>query len=132
MARAGIRKQDAQRFGSTIKCYINDPEVIKISVNTGGTRAEVAVDAAIPEITEGIYVIGNAPTALFRLIERIKEKKANPALIIGLPVGFVNAEESKAELIKMDYPYISNASRKGGSNIAASVVNALGKMAVTV
>jgi len=132
MAKAGIRKQEVQRFGSTIKCYINDPEVIKISIRTGKTRAEVAVDAAIPEVTEGIYVIGNAPTALFRLIERVKEDKAKPALIIGLPVGFVNAAESKAALIGMDYPYISNASRKGGSNIAASVVNALGKMAVTV
>ncbi|MBW1727055.1 MAG: precorrin-8X methylmutase [Deltaproteobacteria bacterium] len=132
MARAGIRKQDAQRFGSIIKCYINDPEVIKISLKTGKTRAEVAVDAALPEIKDGIYVIGNAPTALFRLIERVKENKARPSLIIGLPVGFVNAAESKATLIEMDYPYISNASRKGGSNIAASVVNALGKMAVTL
>jgi len=84
MARAGIRKQDVQRFGSTIKCYINDPEVIKISVKTGKTRAEVAVDTAIPVIKDGIYVIGNAPTALFRLIERVKENKARPALIIGI------------------------------------------------
>jgi precorrin-8X/cobalt-precorrin-8 methylmutase len=132
MAKAGIRKQEVQRYGSNIICYINNPEVVKISGKTGKTRAEVAVDAAIPEVTEGIYVIGNAPTALFRLIERVKEHKARPALIIGLPVGFVNAAESKAALIGMDYPYISNVSRKGGSNIAASVVNALGKLAITV
>lgn len=132
MVKAGIRRQEVQRFGSTITCYINDPEVIKISANTGKTRSEVAVDAALPVITGGIYVIGNAPTALFRLIEHIRENKARPALIIGLPVGFVNAAESKAALMDMDYPYISNAGRKGGSNIAASVINALGKMAVSV
>ena len=132
MAKAGIRKQDARRFGSTITCYINDPEVIKVSANTGKTRSEVAVDAALSVITDGIYVIGNAPTALFRLISRVKENKARPALIIGLPVGFVNAAESKAALMELDCPYISNASRKGGSTIAASVVNALGKMAVSV
>lgn len=132
MVKAGIRRQEVQRFGSTITCYINDPEVIKISANTGKTRSEVAVDAALPVITGGIYVIGNAPTALFRLIEHVRENKARPALIIGLPVGFVNAAESKAALMDMDYPYISNAGRKGGSNIAASVINALGKMAVSV
>jgi len=70
-------------------------------------------------------VIGNAPTALLRLIELVKAGKAQPALIVGFPVGFVNAAESKAALIETDYPYISNTGRKGGSTIAASVVNAL-------
>ena len=130
MARVGIRKGDAGRFGSTLKCFINDPKVDEISTKTGKTRAEVAVDAALLDMEYGIYAIGNAPTALLRLIELVKEKKAKPALIIGLPVGFVNAVESKAALIKMDYPYISNTGRKGGSNLAASVVNALAKMAV--
>jgi precorrin-8X/cobalt-precorrin-8 methylmutase len=84
------------------------------------------VDAAISDMGGGIYVIGNAPTALLQLIERVKEKKAQPALIIGLPVGFVNAAESKAELLKLDQPpYITNVGRKGGSNVAAAVVNAL-------
>jgi precorrin-8X/cobalt-precorrin-8 methylmutase len=74
----------------------------------------------------GIYVIGNAPTALLHLTERVKEKKAQPALIIGLPVGFVNAAESKAELRQLDQPpYITNTGRKGGSTVAAAVVNAL-------
>jgi precorrin-8X/cobalt-precorrin-8 methylmutase len=132
MASAGIRKQDARRFGSAVKCYIDDPQVIRISEKTGKTRAETAVDAALSEMAAGIYVIGNAPTALFRLIERIRQSKAKPALIIGLPVGFVNAAESKAALIEMDYPHISNDSRKGGSTIAASVVNALAKMAVAL
>ena len=74
----------------------------------------------------GIYVIGNAPTGLLHLIERVKEKKARPALIVGLPVGFVNAAESKAELLELDQPpYITNVGRKGGSNVAAAVINAL-------
>lgn len=132
MARVGIRTGDAGRFGSTIKCFINDPKVYEISSNKEKTRAEVAVDAAILDMENGIYVIGNAPTALLRLIELVKEKKAKPALIIGLPVGFVNAVESKAALVEMAYPYISNVGRKGGSNIAASVVNALAKMALDI
>jgi len=129
MARVGIRKQDIERFGGTLKCYINDPKVFDISNKKNKTRSEVAVDAAISDVMDGIYVIGNAPTALLRLIELVKEQKAKPALIIGLPVGFVNAAESKAALIRMDCPYISNTGRKGGSNIAASVVNALAKIA---
>ncbi|MBW1841046.1 MAG: precorrin-8X methylmutase [Deltaproteobacteria bacterium] len=128
MARVGIRKGDAGRFGSVLKCYINDPDVVATSAKTGRTRAEIAVEAAVSEMEGGIYVVGNAPTALLRLIDLVREKKANPALIIGLPVGFVNAVESKTALLDMDYPHISNTSRKGGSNIAASVVNALAKL----
>ncbi len=125
MARVGIRKSDLERFGTEVKCFMTDSEVCRIASKTGTTKAKAAVDAAIPDMENGIYVVGNAPTALLRLIELVKEKRAKPALIIGLPVGFVNAEESKANLIEMEYPYISNIGRKGGSNIAASVVNAL-------
>ncbi len=128
MARVGIRKSDLERFGTEVKCFMTDSEVGRIASKTGTTKAKAAVDAAIPDMENGIYVIGNAPTALLRLIELVKEKKAKPALIIGFPVGFVNAAESKANLIEMDYPYISNIGRKGGSNIAASVVNALAKL----
>jgi precorrin-8X/cobalt-precorrin-8 methylmutase len=80
----------------------------------------------------GIYVVGNAPTALMRLLELIRENKAAPSLIVGLPVGFVNAEESKDVLINADagVPYITNVGRKGGSNLAAAVVNALIKIAI--
>ena len=84
---------------------------------------------AAEKLDNGIYVVGNAPTALFRLIELINQKKASPALVIGFPVGFVNAAESKAELLGVDVPYITNEGRKGGSNIAAAVVNALAIMA---
>ena len=77
----------------------------------------------------GIYVVGNAPTALLQIIELVRGNKAQPALIVGLPVGFVNAAESKEKLVKIDIPYISNIGRKGGSNVAASVINALAIMA---
>ena len=121
MAKAGIR--------NNAQCFIKDKDVAKIASDNNFTRAEAAVDKACDIMDQdnnpGIYVIGNAPTALLRLIALIKEGKAKPALVVGFPVGFVNAAESKHDLIEMDYPYISNVGRKGGSNIAASVVNAL-------
>jgi precorrin-8X/cobalt-precorrin-8 methylmutase len=125
MARVGIRKKEIQDFGGKVSCLIADENVAKKAKQTGTTRALAAVDMACEEMKDGIYVIGNAPTALLRLIELIKQKKANPALIIGFPVGFVNAAESKDELIALDFDYITNKGRKGGSNIAASIVNAL-------
>lgn len=130
MARAGISKSALKSFGTEVKCFMSDPEVGRIALKTGVTRAKAAVDAAISDMEDGIYVIGNAPTALLRLIELVKDKRARPALIVGLPVGFVNAAESKAALVEIDYPYISNIGRKGGSNVAASVVNALAKLAL--
>ena len=129
MARVGIRKIELERLGVTVKCYMNDPSVRDKALSNGTTRAKAAVEAAVADMKDGIYVIGNAPTALLRLCELIETKQACPALIIGLPVGFVNAAESKAALIELDYPYISNIGRKGGSNVAASVVNALAILA---
>jgi precorrin-8X/cobalt-precorrin-8 methylmutase len=125
MARAGIRKSAILHFGGSLECLINDPTVARVAQDSGCTRARAAVDAAIPMMRKGIYVIGNAPTALLRLMELIEAGKAEPALVVGLPVGFVNAAESKALLVAMDIPYISNIGRKGGSNVAASVINAL-------
>jgi precorrin-8X/cobalt-precorrin-8 methylmutase len=129
MARAGIRKKELDRFGASTVCFMNDPGIHRQAKASGNTRARVAVDMAADDMQDGIYVVGNAPTALMRLIELVKAQKARPALIIGLPVGFVNAAESKAALMELDYPYISNIGRKGGSNVAASVVNALAIMA---
>lgn len=129
MARVGIRKKEIQAFGGEVNCLIADEAVAKKALAAGTTRALAAVDMACDKITGGIYVIGNAPTALLRLMELVREKKASPALIIGLPVGFVNAAESKEELMTLDFPHITNKGRKGGSNIAASVVNALAIMA---
>lgn len=126
MARVGMRQSDLKPFGADVKCYMNDSAVAENAKTAGTTRAHAAVDAAVSDMEGGIYVIGNAPTALLHLIERVKEKKARPALIIGLPVGFVNAAESKAELLELDQPpYITNVGRKGGSNVAAAVINAL-------
>jgi len=129
MARVGIRKKELDQFGTSTACFMTDPRVDSLAKTSGTTRARVAVDIAVEDMKDGIYVVGNAPTALMRLIELVKEQKARPALIIGLPVGFVNAAESKAALMELDYPYISNVGRKGGSNLAASVVNALAIMA---
>ena len=129
MARVGIRKKELDQFGASTACFMTDPMVHRNAREAGVTRAKVAVDMAVEDMKDGIYVIGNAPTALMRLIELVKEQKAQPALIIGLPVGFVNAAESKAALMKLDYPFITNVGRKGGSNVAASVVNALSIMA---
>lgn len=128
MAKAGISLKQIKKFGVEVKCLINDPEVEKLAKQLKTTRASAAVDIVFKRAKCGVYVVGNAPTALLRLMELIKEKKAKPNLVIGLPVGFVNAVESKEKLISMNYPCISNTSRKGGSNIAASVVNALVKL----
>jgi precorrin-8X/cobalt-precorrin-8 methylmutase len=129
MALAGIRSRDLAIHSVAVKCFMDDPEVAKRAKINGTTRAKAAVDAAIAEMQAGIYVVGNAPTALLRLIELVQTGRARPALIIGLPVGFVNAGESKAALMKIDYPHISNQGRKGGSTVAASVVNALTDLA---
>ena len=130
MAQAGIRRAELERFGVTVSCYINDARVAETAANNQITRSQAAVDRAVPELSGGIYVVGNAPTALLRLIERVNDRSAAPALIIGFPVGFVNAVESKAALLSLDCPYITNVGRKGGSNIAAGVVNALVQLAL--
>ena len=129
MARVGIRAREIERYGGQVKCFMNDPLVRQKAGETGGTRAEAAVDAALDDLNGSIYAVGNAPTALLRLIALLDKNKIRPALIIGLPVGFVNAAESKAALMQTDCVYISNVGRKGGSAVAASVVNALTIMA---
>ncbi len=125
MARSGIRKKAIQTFGGETICLIEDPVVATASKTNGTTRSKEAVNLSIGEMEGGVYVVGNAPTALLRLIELVKANEAKPALILGFPVGFVNAAESKALLAELDLPYITNIGRKGGSNIAASIVNAL-------
>lgn len=125
MARTGIRTRDLDRFGATSQCLMASHRIARLAEEKGITRARAAVDAVAGELKNAIYVVGNAPTALLRLIELIRQGAAHPALIVGLPVGFVNAAESKAELLELETPYITNVGRKGGSNVAASVVNAL-------
>jgi len=130
MARVGMRQSELSRFGAKTKCLIRDPEVCRVASEKGITRAKAAAEAAWAQTKDGIYVVGNAPTALLHLIELATSTKTYPALIVGFPVGFVNAAESKEALLGTDIPYITNVGRKGGSNVAASVVNALAIMAV--
>ncbi len=125
MAWSGVRKKSVENFGGRVSCLINDKDVAAKAKEAGSTRARIAVDMSADELTDGIYVVGNAPTALLRLIELIGADQIKPALILGFPVGFVNAAESKALLTELNIPFITNEGRKGGSNIAASVVNAL-------
>jgi precorrin-8X/cobalt-precorrin-8 methylmutase len=132
MARAGIRQRDLARFGVTVACYMGDERVAETAAREGITRAKAAVDVAAPTLSGGIYVVGNAPTALLRVIECLDQGTVQPALVVGLPVGFVNAAESKALLLQHDVPWITNVGRKGGSNVAAAVVNALIVMACAV
>jgi precorrin-8X/cobalt-precorrin-8 methylmutase len=129
MARVGIRKTELSQYGVQVNCLMNETSIHERARAAGGTRAKAAVEAAVEAMQDGIYVVGNAPTALLRLVELIKSGEARPALVIGMPVGFVNAAESKAALRELDYPFISNQGRKGGSNVAASVVNALAILA---
>jgi precorrin-8X/cobalt-precorrin-8 methylmutase len=129
MARVGIRKKEVQAFGGEVVCLMTDPRVVKRAEKAGTTRALAAVDLACETLSGAVFVVGNAPTALLRLIQHIQKGTASPALVIGVPVGFVNAAESKDALMALDIPYITNSGRKGGSNIAASIVNALAIMA---
>lgn len=129
MVRAGIRKKDAAGFGCRVECLMEDPAVKKNAEKQNTTRAAAAVDAAADDMQGGIYAVGNAPTALLRLIELIRQGSARPALVVGFPVGFVNAAESKEILAELDLPHITNMGRKGGSAVAAAAVNALLVMA---
>ncbi len=125
MVRAGLRKKDLAGFGCEATCLMEDPAVMAAARQNGTTRALAAVDAASAFMEGGIYVVGNAPTALLRIIALLRDNAAAPALVVGLPVGFVNAAESKAALLKTKTPYITNTGRKGGSTVAAAIVNSL-------
>jgi precorrin-8X/cobalt-precorrin-8 methylmutase len=129
MAKRGIPVRRMDPLGCSVQCLMNDERVVERAKAEGITRAKAAVDIAVKEIKPQIYVVGNAPTALIRLVEWFDQGVATPALVVGMPVGFVNAAESKALLMSRDIPYISIEGRKGGSALAASVVNALAVMA---
>lgn len=129
MALNGINKMALSKTNSKVICYVNEPEVHKEAKEKGITRSMAAVERACNDNVD-IFVFGNAPTALFRLKELIKEGKANPKLIIAVPVGFVGAAESKENMEELNIPYIRVKGRKGGSTVAASIVNALMYMVV--
>ncbi|AIQ51688.1 precorrin-8X methylmutase [Paenibacillus sp. FSL R7-0331] len=130
MVEAGIAKERLHRYGGEVRVHISDPDVVEAAGALGLTRAIMATRKACAEAPGGIYVIGNAPTALLELIRLIKAGEAKPGLVIGMPVGFVSAAESKDELRKLDIPYITNIGRKGGSTIVVAAVNALSLLAV--
>ena len=124
MALAGINKRSASRFGCDVVCFMSDPDVAADAKRLGVTRARVSMDRAAEMGDNVIFAIGNAPTALLRLRERIDEGY-RPKLIIAVPVGFVNVVASKEQIIETPVPCIVARGRKGGSNVAACIVNAL-------
>ncbi|GAK53857.1 precorrin-8X methylmutase [Candidatus Moduliflexus flocculans] len=129
MAFAGINKRALEKANCRIDCYIAHDGVRKIAEAQGTTRAMAAVDFALQGGVD-IFVIGNAPTALFRLAEHIEQTGIAPELVIGVPVGFVGAAESKEAFRKLNVPSITTIGTKGGSNVAAAIMNAIIYMAV--
>ena len=127
MAASGINKRVLGKFGGTVHNFISDPDVAAEAKERGLTRSAVCMERAAALGEPLIYAVGNAPTALVRLYEMLQagEMPVKPALIVGVPVGFVNVVESKELICELDVPHIVARGRKGGSNVAASIVNAL-------
>ena len=125
MAFSGINKNRLESFGGKAHCFIKDQDVIDEAKERGCTRATVSMEKAMELDGPIIFAIGNAPTALMRICELVREGKLKPALIIGAPVGFVNVVESKEMAMDLGVPFIVPAGRKGGSNIAATICNAM-------
>ena len=123
-----MNKQNPKDFGNDLICNISDPVLMESAKKAGKTRAQMSMRIAEKEINGGIVVVGNAPTALLEVMEMFREGLVKPALVVGIPVGFVSAVESKDELSKMDMPFITNIGRKGGSPCASAIINALYKL----
>ncbi len=125
MALAGINKPILKKGGNSAVCYISDEDVSRAAKEKGVTRAQMAVEKAARLNEPVIFAIGNAPTALIKIDELINKGELNPVLIIACPVGFVNVVESKELILKHNIPSIIALGRKGGSNVAAAVINAM-------
>ena len=125
MGKAGVNKSALAKHGGEAFCFMADEDVRLAAKENGTTRAVASMDKAAALGRPTIFAIGNAPTALIRLYELIQEGKLSPALIIGVPVGFVNVVQSKELIMTTDVPYIVARGRKGGSNVAAAICNAL-------
>ena len=125
MAKAGISKTTLARLGGEVHCFMSDPDVAAEARERGVTRALVSMEKAAKLPKPCIFAIGNAPTALIRIRELLDAGELKPALVIGVPVGFVNVVESKELIIGSGVPHIVARGRKGGSNVAAAIVNAL-------
>jgi len=124
----GLNKQNPKDFRNNIICNISNPKIMELAKKEGKTRSQVSMRAAISDIDGGVVAIGNAPTALMEIIQMVKEGIVKPALIIGIPVGFICAAESKEELLKLQAPFITNIGRKGGSSSASAIINAIFKL----
>ncbi|MBR5718353.1 MAG: precorrin-8X methylmutase [Clostridia bacterium] len=125
MAKSGINKTVLARLGGQVHCFMSDEDVAAEAKERGVTRAMVSMERAAMLSKPCIFAIGNAPTALISINELMKAGKLEPALIIGVPVGFVNVVESKELIIESNAPHIVARGRKGGSNVAAAIVNAM-------
>lgn len=125
MAAAGINKRSAAALGVEVRCFIADPDVAEEAKGRGITRSAVCMERAAALGRPVIAAVGNAPTALMRIKELADEGRFRPELVIGVPVGFVNVVEAKEMILGTDIPHIVARGRKGGSNIAAAIVNAL-------
>ena len=126
MVLAAISKKSITDLGLKTVCYISDTMVAEQARRLGKTRSEIAMRRAAKDMDGGIIAIGNAPTALYEVINMVREGITKPALVVGIPVGFVSAAESKEELAKMnDLPFITNVGRKSGSSAVSSIINAI-------
>jgi precorrin-8X/cobalt-precorrin-8 methylmutase len=125
MAKAGISKKTLSKYGGSVHCFMSDPDVAKEAATRHETRAVVCMDRAAALGGHPVIAIGNAPTALMRLCELIDRRKIAPSLVIGVPVGFVNVVRAKEMILERSVPCIVARGNKGGSNIAACIVNAL-------
>lgn len=125
MALAGINKAALAKLGGQAHCFMADEDVARIAKERGVTRAVVSMEKAANIEKPVIFAVGNAPTALLQLYEMIQGSKWRPAFVIGVPVGFVNVEVAKELIMETEVPYIVNRGRKGGSNVAAAICNAL-------
>lgn len=125
MALSGINKKRLDDLGCKYKCLVADEGTINLAKEKGITRSMAAVEIAAREEGRKIFVLGNAPTALYKVMEMERDNKLKIDAVIGVPVGFVGAAESKDELEKANLPYIISKGRKGGSNLAAAIVNAI-------
>ena len=126
MGRSGINKKRLEQYGGQVYCFMSDEDVAQAAKKNGTTRAVASMEKACERNEKLIFAIGNAPTALIHLYELIKDGRIRPELVIGVPVGFVNVVQSKELILTLeDTPYIVARGRKGGSNIAACICNAL-------
>ena len=125
MALSGINKRSLAGLGGEVHCYMADETVAKLARERGTTRAAVSMEIAAKIQKPVIFAVGNAPTALIQIYEMMQGSDWRPAFVIGVPVGFVNVEAAKELILQTDVPFIINRGRKGGSNVAAAICNAL-------